>query len=252
MVPGRLRRARRAAAVGPSGKVDRAALPSPDGVATPAAGRLRRAAHPAEQRGRRRSSPRCSASSGSAHTTTSSHSAATRCSPTRLVMRLRRAFGVELSIATCSRSGPSRARRAGSRATRRRRPATTVDHRRDHPGAARRRRCRCRSRSNGCGSSTSSNRAAPSTSSRWRCGCAGPLDTGALAGARWTRSSRGTRCCAPATPARGRRPRAARRPGRRRSSSSCVDVRRRVRHCALIDASVQPAVRPRRPSARCG
>src|SRR5205085_1151831 len=64
------------------------------------------------------------------------------------------------------------------------------------PTAAR--ACRCRSRSSGCGSSTSWRRAAPSTTSRRRCGCGGSWTRRRWSGrcARWCGA---TRCCGRST-----------------------------------------------------
>ena len=230
-----------------NGKLDRRALPEPD--AAPAAG----AVAPAGRAGRgdpvRACSPRCSASTGSAPTTTSSTWAATPCSPPAWSAGPAGRSASSWPSASCSRPRPWPALAPGGRATGAGAGAA--------PPAAGRRpaarpRCRCRRPRPGCGCCTRSRTTWPPTTSRWSSGSTA-TSTPTPCGPRSATSWPATRRCAPSFVDAGRASRA-------RSSSPpprpgpCRP--RRAADAAEVDGASSPSWSAGRstwpPTCRCG
>ena len=140
----------------PNGKVDRRALPAPDAGAA-GRGRPGRAAHARRGAAGRHLGRGAGAGARRACTTTSSRSAATRCSPPRWS---RACATRSASSCRCAPSSRRRPWRASPGASRRSAPPRATSLRRSG-GLRATGRCRSPSPRSGSGSSTSSSRAAP-------------------------------------------------------------------------------------------
>ena len=208
----------------PNGKVDRGPCPLPSAAGAHRRRGRRAAATPIEERLvgdlERAAGPRA----GRRATTTSSTSAATRCSPRSVVSRVREALRRRAAAARALRGARPWPRwpRAVERG---RRPRRAAPRAADRPGAAPDGgRCRSPSPRSASGSSTSSQPGSPAYNIPAAVRLRGALDVGGPGRAPSARSSAATRCCAPSSPPVDGAPVAGRSAPARRAARRVVDL----------------------------